>query len=134
MDQQDRRQSGAMSEHTDASRRLDRLRSATIGDLAGRAGLNRDTVSAVLRGGGSRTSRRRVDDALTEMEAEAGLPPWSDQEPAEAPRQPAAEPIRVTFHEVFGIGEIIIEGPADKPDDLVEAIGKLLDEVRRREG
>lgn len=42
-------------------------------------------------------------------------------------------PIRVTFHDVTtsSIGEIIVEGPSDQPDELVATIARLLAEVRK---
>ena len=68
----------------------------------------------------------RVAGALDRAEAETEPPP--KPEVAETP----AAPIRLTFHDVFGVGEIIAEGPADKPDELIAAVSKLLAELRER--
>jgi hypothetical protein len=38
--------------------------------------------------------------------------------------------LRFTFHDVYGIGELIVEGPVDHPDELVASITKLLAEIR----
>lgn len=70
---------------------------------------------------------RGVERALDDFEAEVGYNPGEVEAEATAV---VAEPIRLTFHDVFGIGEIIAEGPGDKPDELVAAVAKLLAELR----
>lgn len=66
----------------------------------------------------------RVERALEAFEVDNG------HEPGEGAK--AAEPIRLTFHDVYGIGEIIAEGPADRPDELVAAVAKLLADIRAK--
>lgn len=67
---------------------------------------------------------------------------WLDRE--EAARSGAADldvegqaatsgPIRLTLHGVYGVDEIIVEGPVDHPDELAEAVGKILERLSRRE-
>lgn len=70
----------------------------------------------------------RVAAALDRAEAEIE-PVVEDEEGRGAT---AASPIRLTFHDVFGIGEIIAEGPGDKPDELIAAVTKLLAELREQ--
>jgi transcriptional regulator with XRE-family HTH domain len=104
----------------------------TQAEVAEEAGLKSyETVGAVERGEGSPTSRRRIDQALSRLEAEVGAHAQA-AEPEAAKPDPGASPIRLTFHDVFGIGEIIAEGPADKPDELIAAVTKLMAELRER--
>ena len=113
----------------------------TQDEIATEAGMNRDTVSAIQGGGGSAKKRRDLDEALTRLEEEGRIPPFAPPAPAEVvpaprPAEPEAAPvdtIRLTFHDVFGVGEIIAEGPSDKPDELVAAVAKLLAETRAKE-
>lgn len=67
----------------------------------------------------------RVVNALDRAEAETVPVPEEQSESS-------ATPIRLTFHDVFGVGEIIAEGPADKPDELIAAVSKLLAELREK--
>lgn len=68
-----------------------------------------------------------VERALDAFEAEVGV------EPGEATKVTTPELIRLTLHDVFGVGEIIAEGPVDKPDELVASVAKLLAEIRSQE-
>lgn len=100
----------------------------TQAEVAEEAGLKSyETVSAVEKGKGSLPSRRRVEEALTRLEDEQGL---NAQPPAQPADEVSASPIRLTFHDVFGVGEIIAEGPGDKPEELIAAVTQLLAELR----
>lgn len=100
--------------------------------LAKEAEVNREHLSAVENGHKIPTAEwvRRVELAMDRYARETGQEP-SEAE-ASAPASESAEPIRLTFHDVFGIGEIIAEGPGDKPDELVAAVVKLLAEIRNQ--
>lgn len=69
-----------------------------------------------------------VERALDAFEAETG------HEPGEASKATESEPIRLTFHDVYGIAEIIAEAPGDRGDELVAAVVKLLAEIRSTRG
>lgn len=112
-----------------ARRRLDRLR-ATIGDVASHSGLNRDTVSAVLHGRGSTRSQGKVDDALTSMEEEAGLPPIEDEGHVE-PQLPVVDQqavpmIRFTVEGVYGAKALIVEAPPENLAELEAAVDRIM--------
>ena len=102
----------------------------TQDEVATEAGVNRDTVSAIEKGAGSARKRREVEEALTRLEEAAGLRPIEEPEPEVEESEAKPDAIRLTFHNVYGIGEIIAEGPGDKPDELVAAVVKLLAEIR----
>lgn len=109
--------------------RRDRL-GLTQSEVAEEAGIKSyETVGAVERGEGSPASRRRIEEALTRLEDEQGT---HAQEAEQSPAEETAEPIRLTFRDVYGVGEIIAEGPADKGDELIAAVTKLLAEMRER--
>lgn len=82
-------------------------------------GRDRDTLARAEAGTASKTTMDWVDAWLTEREA--------DREPV------ASEPIKLTMHGVYGIEEIIVEGPVDRPDELADAVGKILDRLKRYE-
>jgi transcriptional regulator with XRE-family HTH domain len=99
--------------------------------LAKEAEVSREHLSAVENGHKQPSPEwvRRVELAMDRYARETG------QEPAEAEEVAAelsVDPIRLTFHDVYGIGEIIAEGPGDKPDELVAAVVKLLAEIRSK--
>lgn len=101
--------------------------------LAKEAEVSREHLSAVENGHKQPTPEwvRRVELAMDRYARETG------QEPAEAEEvtpdaPPAVNPIRLTFHDVYGIGEIIAEAPGDKGDELVAAVVKLLSEIRAK--
>ena len=87
------------------------------------SGISREALTAAEEGNGSSGTLDRAEAWLdrTEFEME------SDAVPA-----PSTEPIRLTFHDVYGIGEFIAEGPADRPDELIAAVTKMLREIRER--
>lgn len=97
--------------------------------LAKEAGVSREHLSAVENGHKAPSAEwiRRVELAMDRYAAETG----QGADEVEAAAQ-AAGPIRLTFHDVFGVGEIIAEGPADRPDELIAAVSKLLAELREK--
>lgn len=67
----------------------------------------------------------RVERALDAFESETGHEPGEVDSSKVAP-----EPLRFTFHDIYGVGELIVEGPVDRPDELVAAVAKLLAQIR----
>ena len=106
----------------------------TVSNLAKLADVDRGKLSKFEDGKDSPSPRwiAQVERALDDFEQEVGFKPG--EAAAEAASSAPAEPIRLTFHDVFGIGEIIAEGPGDKPDELVAAVAKLLAELRAEGG
>ena len=101
----------------------------SVAALAKRAGVDRGSLSALEEGRTVRdTTVAQVERALSDLEHELGMDvPSAVQSPAGA-REP--EPLRFTFHDVYGIGELIVEGPVDRPDEIVAAVAKLLADIR----
>jgi transcriptional regulator with XRE-family HTH domain len=98
--------------------------------LAKEAEVSREHLSAVENGHKQPTAEwvRRVELAMDRYAHETGQVPEDGLESEAEPQE--SGPIRLTFHDVYGIGEIIAEGPGDKPDELVAAVTKLLAELR----
>lgn len=96
--------------------------------LADWAEVSREHLSAVENGHKTPTAEwvRRVELAMDRYAQETGQGP----DETEATEPSVSEHIRLTFHDVYGIGEIIAEGPGDKPDELVAAVAKLFAELR----
>lgn len=92
----------------------------SVREFAEASKIDRQALSNAEQGKGSAGTYDRAEAWLTGMEEETG----HDES------TPTRDPIRLTFHDVFGIGEIIAEGPGDKPDELVAAVVKLLAEIR----
>ena len=42
--------------------------------------------------------------------------------------------IKVTLHGVFGVDEVIFEGPATRTEEMAQAVGRVLDRLRASEG
>jgi len=96
--------------------------------LAEHAGVDRGRLAVLEEGGNVRlTTVSAVLRALDELEHEMGMDVPSV---VTAPDAAASEPLRFTFHDVFGIGEIIAEGPVDHPDELIASITQLFAEIR----
>jgi len=95
-----------------------------------RAGMNRGTLDRIEADDPTvrATTYAQAERALDALAEELGF----DDIP-EDPTEPAA-PIKLTFHDVYGIGEIIVEGPVDRPDELTEAVSKILEGIRRQQG
>ena len=101
----------------------------SVSALAKRANVDRGSLANLEDGKPVRdTTVAQIDKTLTELEVELGMDVPSVVEAPEAP----STPIRLTFHDVFGVGEIIAEGPSDKPDELIAAVTKLLAELREK--
>lgn len=95
-------------------------------ELAEEAGIgSRDTISAVEKGQGSPGSRRRMDEALTRLEAEGGL---SGDEAAE---QPAAQPHLIEFEVTgdFGV-RVVVKGPVENAAELEESVARLIRDMK----
>lgn len=92
----------------------------SLHEFARASGISRDALTAAEKGAGSEGTLDRAEAWLDRKEEETGHD------------EPTNDPIRLTFHDVYGIGEIIAEGPGDKPDELVAAVTKLLEQIRQR--
>ena len=103
--------------HAIKTRRL-ALGIKSLREFAEASGISREAVTAAEKGLATGATYDRAEAWLSRMEEATGHD------------EPMAEPIRLTFHDVFGIGEIIAEGPADKPDELIAAVAKLFAEIR----
>lgn len=90
----------------------------SVREFADASGIDREALGKAERGQGSTGTYDRAEAWLERMEEETGHD------------EPASEPLRFTFHDVYGIGELIVEGPVDRPDELVASITKLLAEIR----
>lgn len=102
--------------------------------LAREAEVSREHLSSVENGHKEPTPEwvRRVELAMDRYARETGQ---EARDGDVVPAPPAeADPIRLTFHDVYGIGEIIAEAPGDKGDELVAAVVKLLAEIRSNRG
>lgn len=100
---------------------------ASQSEVAEQAGVNRDTVSAVEHDQASARSRRIVADALTRMEAEAGLPPYGEPLVQRvAPVEGAAGLLRVEVPGLHGASAIVVEGPVDNPEALAAAVDAIM--------
>src|SRR5690606_21699111 len=91
----------------------------SVRKFADATGIDRGALTRAEEGDGSEATYDRAEAWLARMEEETG----HDQ---------VSEPLKVTLHDVYGIGEIIVEGPADHPDELVAAVAKLLAEIQHR--
>ncbi|MET1062188.1 MAG: helix-turn-helix domain-containing protein [Aeromicrobium sp.] len=102
---------------------------ASQSDVADEAGVNRDTVSAVEHGNARAKSRRIVEDALTRMEEEAGLPPFGQPLVERvAPIEGSPALMRVEVPNLHGGKALVVEGPVDNP----EALAAMVDALMRR--
>lgn len=90
----------------------------SVREFAEASGIDREALGKAERGQGSAGTYDRAESWLASKEEELGHD------------EPPAEPLRFTFHDVYGIGELIVEGPVDHPDELVASITKLLSEIR----
>lgn len=103
--------------HAIKARRL-ALGIKSVREFAEASHIDREALSKAEKGQGSVGTYDRAEAWLNGIEEETGHD------------VPSTEPLRFTFHDVFGIGEIIAEGPVDKPDELVASIAKLFAEIR----
>lgn len=105
--------------HSIRDRRL-ALGIKSVREFAEAAGIDRGAVTKAENGEGSEGTYLRLESWLDRMEEETGTD------------DTVREPLRFTFHDVYGIGELIVEGPVDNPDALVASVTKLLKEIRER--
>lgn len=109
--------------HSIKARRL-ALGIKSLREFAEASGISREALTAAEKGSGSAATYDRADAWLDRIEEETGHD------------EPSTEPIRFTFHDIhsdtFDIGELIVEGPVDRPDELVAAVAKLLAEIRTK--
>jgi len=112
-------------------------------EVAVEADLNRDTVSAIEAGKGGLKSRRQLDDALTRLEDEGGLPPLTVAESDEIPRSAPTEPetsrtpvpmIRFTVEGVYGAKALVVEGPVENLPELEEAVDRIMRRLAGEQG
>lgn len=100
----------------------------SVAALAKRAGVDRGSLAALEDGRQVRdTTVAAVDKTLADLEHEMGMDVPSQVAPVE-PDKP--EPLRFTFRDIYGVGELIVEGPVDHPDELIASVAKLLAEIR----
>lgn len=90
----------------------------SVREFAEASSIDREALGKAEKGQGSPGTYERAEAWLDRMEEVTGHD------------EPSSEPLRFTFHDVFGIGEIIAEGPVDHPDELIESIAKLFAEIR----
>ena len=91
--------------------------------LAEEAGVSRNTLAAIESGDSfNRTTLAKIERALDELEAEAGL---------EAPLVESAEENLVEF-EVEG-DRVIVRGPVTNADELAAMVAKIIRETRGSE-
>lgn len=90
----------------------------SVREMAEASGIDREALGKAEKGQASTGTYDRAEAWLRSMEEETGHD------------EPVQEPLRFTFHDVYGIGELIVEGPVDRPDELVASITKLLSEIR----
>ena len=107
--------------HSIRSRRL-ALGIKSLREFAEATGIHRVALSKAEQGEGSTQTYERAEAWLDRFEHETGHD------------EPSTEPIRFTFHDIYGIGELIVEGPADKPDQLIAAVTSALEKLRERKG
>lgn len=110
-----------MSDETrgqDLKRRRLALGIKSVREFADASGIDREALGKAERGQGSAGTYERAEAWLTAFEEKTG----HDEAPT--------EPLRFTFHDVYGIGELIVEGPVDHPDEIVAAVAKLLADIR----
>lgn len=106
-------------------------------EIAEEAGMHRDTVGAIEAGGGSAKKRRQLDEALTRLEDEGGLPPLAiAEDTSESPKVTGVAPvsdapglIRIKVEGMYGADAIVVEGPVDNPEAVAAAVHAIL---RRR--
>jgi len=90
----------------------------SVREFADATGIYREALGNAEKGHASDGTYERAEAWLDRMEEETGHD------------EPSTEPLRFTFHDIYGIGELIVEGPVDHPDELVASITKLLSEIR----
>lgn len=93
----------------------------SVNEFAKVTGIDRGAVTRAEAGQASANTLDRLEKWLDDIEGETG-----HDEPSEV------EPLRITLRGVYGIEEIVAEGPVDHPDELVASVARLIDELRTR--
>ena len=91
--------------------------------VAEELGITRGTIARAEAGKASRNTYTALEAWLTRQEEEAGM----DVPP------PAPTSIKLTVHGVYGIDDLILEGPSDHPEELAEAFGMIIERLKSRE-
>lgn len=91
----------------------------SVNEFAKATGIDRGAVTRAEAGTASEGTLDRLEAWLDDFEKETG-----EDEPG--------EPLRITMRGVYGIEEIVVEGPVDHPDELVASVARLMDELRTR--
>lgn len=92
-------------------------------DFAEATGRDKGTLARAEEGTASTSTLDWLEAWLDRQETESGM-----NDPV-----PAVGPIKLTLHGVYGVEEIVVEGPVDHPDELAEAVGKILDRLKQRD-
>lgn len=101
----------------------------SVAALAKAAGVDRGSLTALEEGRGVRdTTVAAIEKTLSDLEHELGMDVPSQVAAVEPTDRP--EPLRFTFRDIYGVGELIVEGPVDRPDELIASVAKLLAEIR----
>lgn len=99
-------------------RRREELGIANLRQFHLATGRDRDTLARVEAGTASETTMDWVEQ-------------WLDRREAGGRVEPAAPgPVRVTLHDVYGVGEVIFDGAAS-PDEMAAYVRALMNELRR---
>lgn len=100
----------------------------TQSELAKEAGIKSyETVGAVERGEGSPVSRRRLDEALTRLEEEAGVRNREDD--ATTTEQAAPHMIEFEVTGDFGV-RVVVKGPVENAAELEESVARLIRDMK----
>lgn len=119
------RQGAVMSDETSRGQAIKRRRLAlgidSIAQFAEATGRDRETLSRVERDEASETTVEWVEHWLERMEASG--PPAEEEHHA----------VRVTLHGVYGIDEVIFDGPTS-PDEMAAYLRALMAELKPSTG
>lgn len=91
---------------------------------------------AVSEGKFPRSTVKRAEDGNASPNTYDAIELWLDRAearqggPTAVESELPAEPIRIEMHGVYGIDQIIVTGPVDRPDEVAETIGKVMDRIR----
>lgn len=95
----------------------------SVAALAEATGIDRQALAKAERGEGSVATVERIEAWLGRKETE------ESGETAALVNQ-----LRVTLRDVYMIGELVVEGPVDRPKELADSVAMLLAEIRRQAG
>lgn len=89
----------------------------SLREFAKESGISREALTAAEDGTASAGTVDRVEAWLTQQEEENGHDDSAS----------AGEPLRMTLRGVYGIAEIVVEAPVDHPEELAEAVSRILE-------